>query len=152
MNGGLVLKRVRILICLAMLFSVGFSANASEGDKQVLIFKGESKHWTTFYKVTITGNTIDHIDMVKYKGKNIDSVGEVKYKLESIAGISEGTGKLAGNSKNVRAGLPGTIGGKGSGGNVELFSKVTTVLAYVEWNGKIERFELKKQLMINNKF
>lgn len=138
------MKQFRIFICLLLLFSVGFSVCASKKDTQdtqVLIYKGESEHWSAISKVTIDGNTVEHIDVVKYKGNNIDSVGKVIYKLESIAGSSEGKADLA----NGRAGELSTIVGKGGGGNVELISKVTTVLANIEWNGKVERFELKKQ-------
>jgi hypothetical protein len=135
------MKQFRIFICLFLLFSVEFSVYASKKDTQILIYRGESEHWSVISKVTIVGNTVDHIDAVKYKGNNIDSVGKVKYKLESIAGSSEGKVDLT----NGRAGEFGTIVGKGGGGNVELISKVTTVLAKIEWNGKVERFELKKK-------
>jgi hypothetical protein len=120
----------------------GFSVDASEKNNQVLIYKGETKHWAIISKVTIVGNTVDHIDTVKYKGKNIDSVGKITYHLQSIAGSSGGTTELADNSKS---GEPGTIIGRGGGGNIELINKVTTVIAHVEWNDKVERFELKRQ-------
>ncbi|WP_264737404.1 hypothetical protein [Cytobacillus firmus] len=138
------MKQFPILICLLLLFSVGFSVGASKKDTQdtqVLIYKGESEHWSVISKVTIDGNTVEHIDVVKYKGNNNDSVGKIVYKLESIAGSSEGKVDLS----TGRAGELGTIVDKGGGGNVELISKVTTVLANIEWNGKVERFELKKQ-------
>jgi hypothetical protein len=138
---GIIMKQFRILFFLLLLFSTSSTSHASLMDKQVLIYKGESEHWSVISKVTIVENQVEHIETIKYKGKDIDSLGKVTYQLDSIAGSSGGTRDL---SLNPGA-EPGTIISRGGGGNIELVSKATTILTKVEWNNEFESFELKKQ-------
>ncbi|MGG3913325.1 hypothetical protein [Rossellomorea vietnamensis] len=135
------MRQFRVFICLLLLMSFGCTVFASERGT-IIVYKGESENWSIISNVNIVGNNVEYKYTVKYKGENIDSIGRVTYRLDSIAGSLGGASKLDATSNNSRA---GKIIGRGGGGNIDLVSKATTIIARVEWNNKLESFELKKQ-------
>ncbi|WP_034756487.1 MULTISPECIES: hypothetical protein [Rossellomorea] len=135
------MRQFRVFICLLLLMSFGCTVFASERGT-IIVYKGESENWSIISNVKIVGNNVEYKYTVKYKGENIDSIGRVTYRLDSIAGSLGGASKLDATSNNSRA---GKIIGRGAGGNIDLVSKTTTIVAKVEWNNKLESFELKKQ-------
>jgi hypothetical protein len=135
------MRQFRVFICLLLLMLFGCTVLASERGTKI-IYKGESENWSIISNVYIVGSEVEYKYTVKYKGKNIDSIGRVTYRLDSIAGSLGGASELDATSNNSRA---GKIIGRGGGGNLELVRKATTIIARVEWNNKLESFELKKQ-------
>lgn len=135
------MKRFRVFICLLLLMSIGCTVLASENETKI-IYKGEGKNWSITSNVYIVGDEVEYKYTVKYKGENVDSLGRVTYRLDSIAGSSGGASELGATYNNARDGI---MIGRGGGGNVELVRKTTTIIAKVEWNNKLESFELKKQ-------
>ncbi|WP_375347350.1 hypothetical protein ACEWPB_28825 (plasmid) [Priestia megaterium] len=120
---------VIVLICALFLLS-----SCSEQDKS-LRFEGESDNWKSQYFLTQDKDSEDGEGSIIYKGSDKDNIGEVTYKIEGQNGGFSGSvtpinGKISFNN--------GCIGCAKQDSNRPFH--VT-----VKWDGKEEKFDLKKK-------